>query len=112
MRRDHRWLYRINSPPIKQENSELSDSRIPRQVEGCQIEILDGETVIFHPATQKILHCNESSTLIWGLCDGKHSVDEIVGILVSAYPGEAEAIRADVAETLDLFAEQGVLEWI
>jgi hypothetical protein len=84
--------------------------RRPRQVPGYQMEMLDGEMVLFHPTSLSILHSNSSAALIWQLCDGKRTVAEIIELLSAAYPESATEIPTDVYDTLRTFVEHGAIE--
>ena len=82
----------------------LTDKR-PQKVSDYQAEMMEGELVIFHPTDTKVLHSNPSAALIWNLCDGQHTVGEIIQIIAEAYPESAEQIKNDVPETIQLFVE-------
>ena len=89
--------------------------RIPRHTDGFRIaesETLDGEMVLFDPATRQILFSNTTGSLIWGLCNGERSTAEIVRALCDAYPEAAETIEVDVLETLATFHLHGAIEWL
>ena len=93
----------------------MLDTKRPRQVSGYQVadkESLNGEMVLFHPATQRILYSNRSGALIWELCDGQRTVADIVQLLSEAYPDSASQIEADVHEALCIFVQQGAIEWM
>lgn len=93
----------------------MIDTKRPRQVSGYQVadkESLNGEIVLFHPVTQKILYSNRSGALIWELCDGQRTVADIVQLLSEAYPDSASQIETDVHEALRAFAQQGAIEWV
>jgi len=90
----------------------MLDTDHPRQAPDYQAEILDGELVIFHPASESVLHSNESGALIWQLCDGERSVGDIIRLLSEAYPESAAQVHTDVRETLTAFAESGAVEFI
>ena len=93
----------------------MLDTKRPRQVSGYQVadrESLNGEIVLFHPATQKILYSNRSGALIWELCDGQRTVADIVQLLSEAYPDSTSEIQADVQEALLTFAKEGAIEWV
>jgi hypothetical protein len=93
------------------EISLMMDSRRPYPVTGYQLEVLDDELIIFHPAGMKVLHSNQSGTLIWQLCDGQRTVDDIVALLRAAYPEADAEIETSVQETLQIFAEHGAIQW-
>lgn len=93
----------------------MLDTKRPRQVSGYQVadkESLNGEMVLFHPTTQKLLYSNRSGALIWGLCDGQRTVADIIQLLSEAYPNSASQIEADVPEVLQTFAQEGAIEWV
>ena len=93
----------------------MLDNRRPRQAAGYQMadqEAMDGELVLFHPATQQILYSNPTGAVIWGLCDGQRTVSEIIQLLGEAYPDSSADIAADVSETLDTFGQCGAIEWL
>ena len=77
-----------------------------------RLEKMDDELLLFHPAQTKILYCNESASLIWQLCDGTHTIEEIISILLDAYPDAADVIANDVDATLKQFLEHGAIEYV
>jgi hypothetical protein len=89
--------------PIQGEN-------IPKRKDDYRLEQLDDELLLYHPSDTKILYLNQSASLVWGLCDGEHSVAEIVHLLSEAYPEAAEGIPGDVQTTLEQFLESGCIE--
>jgi hypothetical protein len=87
----------------------MKGTLVPAPVEGFQIESLDGEIVLLHPARNLVMHGNPTGALVWRLCDGVRSVDEITEILGAAYPESREEIRTDVAAAIQMMIAQGVL---
>ena len=83
---------------------------VPTPVDGYQIETLEGEIVLFHPTRNVIIHGNQTSALIWHLCDGVRTVDEIVEILSAAYPEARHDVRVDVPAAIQKLVSQGALE--
>jgi hypothetical protein len=81
----------------------------PRPAPEYQAEILEGELVVFHPSSNKVLHSNPSAAVIWKLCDGRRSIAEITRILCEAFPESAEQIKKDVPEAIQLFVDNGVM---
>lgn len=82
----------------------------PKPVDGFQIETLDGEIVLLHPTRNIIIYCNQTGALIWKLCDGTRTVDEITEILGAAYPEERDEIQIDVPATVQSLTSHGALE--
>ncbi|CAG0927378.1 hypothetical protein TFLX_00418 [Thermoflexales bacterium] len=87
-------------------------SQRPRREPDYCLEVIDNELLLFHPARTQILYCNETASLIWQLCDGQRSSEEITALLAAAFPQAAETIAADVAATLQQFMQQGAIEWV
>ncbi len=83
----------------------------PLQTPGYHIEALDGELLLFNPASDQILQTNQSGALVWQLCDGHRTLAEITDMLAAAYPDDAAAIAADVPEILAEFARHGAIYW-
>jgi hypothetical protein len=75
----------------------------PKQKPDYNLEMIDGELLLYHLSETKILYFNETASLIWQLCDGQQSVGEIITLLSGAYPEAAETIAADVEDTLQQF---------
>jgi hypothetical protein len=89
----------------------MPDARIPRHVADFKMQIMDGEAVIFHPASKTVVHASPSAALIWELCDGQRSLEQIVELLAGEYPEARAEIELDVPQTLEIFASAGVVEW-
>lgn len=53
---------------------------------------------------------NESGSLIWDLCDGRHSLVEMLEKLRLRYDGEALGMLTDLSETLLRFHHMGLIE--
>ena len=75
-----------------------------------RLEEVDGELLLYHPGSTKILYCNETASLIWQLCDGTRGEKEIVRDLSEAYPESADAIEGDVRETLQQLLDNDALK--
>lgn len=46
----------------------------------------DGEEgLLFDPESGQIIYLNETATFIYGLLDGKHSREQIIGLLMQRY---------------------------
>ncbi len=83
---------------------------IPAPVDGFQIETLDDEIVLLHPARNIIIHSNQTGALIWQLCDGARTIDEIAEILSAAYPESRAEISADVPAMIQTLTSRGALK--
>ena len=102
-------------PDIKVEDTEEMDMELtgkPRRKPDFRLELLDNEMLLYHPAETKILHFNQTASLIWQLCDGERTAAEMISLLSESYPESAGEVTADVQSTLQQFAEQGCIELV
>ncbi len=82
---------------------------VPKQQFGYYSEEMEGENLLYRLGGKKALYLNESAALVWRLCDGKRTVQEIIDILTQAYPEEAADLVTEVNETIDRLAREGAL---
>ena len=83
----------------------------PRQKQDYYLEMMDGELLLFHPGQMTILYCNRTAALIWQLCNGQRTAQEIATLLAAAFPEAMEIIPGHVQATLQQFQQQGVVEF-
>ena len=72
----------------------------PKQVKGFLLEELDDELLLHHPGRTAVLRLNETAALVWRLCDGERTADDIASLVSSAYPDSGNRVAVQVAETL------------
>lgn len=87
-------------------------SRKPLRQPDYRLETIDDELLLFHPAETQVLYCNQSASVIWQLCDGQRTAQEIAALLSDAYPESADEIARDVEVTLQTFLEYGTIEFV
>ena len=90
----------------------MKGSDKPRQKSDYRLEMIDDELLLYHPGETKIMYCNQTASLVWGLCDGGRTVADITTLLVESYPEAADAIPGDVKTTLSQFLEHGAIEFV
>lgn len=83
----------------------------PRRVADYRLEQMDNELLLFHPGKTQVLYCNDTASLIWQLCDGQHTPQEIITLLSDSYPESAQEIAKDVQTTLAQFHAHGAIEY-
>jgi hypothetical protein len=64
-----------------------------------------------HPAKQGI-YLNETATVIWRLCDGSRSVDDIISVLTEAYPDMVVQVTSDVQNAIDRLVRLGAIKFV
>ena len=90
----------------------MTASRVPKQVSGYHLEHMDGELLLHHPTSTKVVYLNETASLIWHLCDGQRTTDEVAELLRDSFPEPGGTIADDVEATLRLFVDHGAIEFV
>ena len=76
----------------------MAESRVPKQVSGFHCERMGGELLLHNPAGTKVLYLNETAALIWQLCDGQRTTDEVRELLRGSFP-ESDRINVRPCRT-------------
>ena len=84
----------------------------PQPIPGYRLESIDDELLLFHPGSNKIICCNPSASLVWQLCDGRRTTQEIVTLLQASYPEAQETIAVEVEAILGQFAQHGAIQLV
>ena len=87
----------------------MPNNIIYKQAQGCLLEDMDGESLLYSPETTTTLHLNQPSLVVWNLCDGERSVADIINALQEAFPGQEEQIAADVSDVITELNDKKVL---
>ncbi len=94
---------------MSQTQDPLSLPLKPQRRPDFRLEALDGELLLYHPGQTQILYCNQSASLVWQLCDGRHTVEDIIALLRAAFPAAADTLAADVENALRQFQQHGAI---
>jgi hypothetical protein len=81
---------------------------IPKPINGIEVEVVEGEVLLYHPQTTRAIYLNSSAAVIWGLCDGTRSVREMIRVISDSYP-ETNDLVDHVIVTLNQLQENGAL---
>ena len=57
----------------------------PRQADQLDITEVDDGLVVFEPTSRRVHHLNVTATLVFELCTGDNSVDEIIEMVRTAF---------------------------
>ena len=87
----------------------MSQQSTPRRKPDYRLEQIDDELLLYHPGQTQILYCNQTASLIWHLCDGRLTAQEIIDLLRAAFPDAHQTIAADVTTTLQQFQQYGAI---
>ncbi len=97
------------SKKMKSTNHNLTSEKINRKTDILR-EQLDDETLLFNPKTRNTYVLNDMADVIWGLCDGMHSPEEIADEIVSVLDVEPDIVFKDVSKVLEEFIRQNLVE--
>ncbi|MDY6991836.1 MAG: PqqD family protein, partial [Pseudomonadota bacterium] len=72
---------------------------------------VEGEAMLHDPTAQKVYVLNPTAALIWSLCDGNHTVEQMVDAIHTQFSQTTQAdILQDVQQTLAWLNEYDLLE--
>lgn len=83
-----------------------SQPRRSEQVLARRVKPEEGAVVLLHPRSGEYYSLDEVGGAVWGLCDGAHSVREMVAILEREYDAPPATIEADVLALLADLADE------
>lgn len=78
---------------------------IPHREPGYQLEMLDGESLLFDPSQGRVVHCNQMTVVLWHLCNGERTVHQVITLLTEAYPESGPQAADDILDTLSQLQE-------
>ncbi len=81
----------------------------PIRNESCHMEELDDEVLLYNPTNNKTLYINKSASVIWQLCNGEQSIEDIINMILDAYPSNEESLRRDILDTLKKLADNNAV---
>jgi coenzyme PQQ biosynthesis protein PqqD len=87
----------------------MNQESIPLPNADFNLEEIDNELLLYHPARTRAVYLNQTAALVWQLCDSERSVAEIVSLLEEHYP-ESETVKDDVESTLKQLADNGAID--
>lgn len=71
---------------------------------------IEGEGVMYDPASGMGHVLNPTALRIWALCDGEHTPVDIEKNLAKDFPTAEEVIHNDVTETIRQFVDLGLVK--
>lgn len=81
----------------------------PRVRDDLVVVELDGEAVVFDERTCDLHYLNPTATVVFGLCDGTGSVEELASDIAAAFGADETQVRRDVAAVVADFERTGFL---
>jgi hypothetical protein len=82
----------------------------PKRTDLLNIPV-DDEVMLHDKKQRKVYALNPVAALVWSLCDGTHTVEQIVASVKSQFSGyEPLEISSDIHNAIARFRENGLLE--
>lgn len=82
---------------------------IPIPSPHIETEVIGNEVLLYHPQQTRAVYLNATAALVWGLCDGKRTVREMVSLIGREYSESRDSLMGDVLITLNELQESGIL---
>jgi hypothetical protein len=74
-----------------------------------RVEDVAGETLVLDDQAGQIHQLNCTASFVWGRCDGKTSVDEIVALMAAQFDVDEKVARNDVVDVIRRLGELKLL---
>jgi hypothetical protein len=87
----------------------MTPQTVPKQAFGFFVEEMESENLLYRLGSHKAIHLNDTATVIWKLCDGSRTIQDVMDLLMSQYPDAQTAVGADVREAIALLVSEGAL---
>jgi hypothetical protein len=83
----------------------------PRQRPDVLTEFFaDGSGLVFDPRDERAYSLTASAAIVWQICDGAHTADEMAEELLAVYDAPSEMVVRDVRILLARLSETSLLE--
>jgi Coenzyme PQQ synthesis protein D (PqqD) len=73
----------------------------PKRAEQVIAQKASSDVLLFNIEDGNYYSLNEIGGKIWELCDGKHSVAQVIALVASEYETSTEEVQKDVTDLLD-----------
>ena len=84
----------------------------PKVRDDLTVVELDGEAVIYDEETGELHHLNPSATIVFGLCDGTQTSEELSGEISAAFDLPVDETTAQVRELVAQLGDVGLLQGV
>ncbi len=78
----------------------LSPESCPLRQDSILMQEAAGSHILLNPVSGQCFALDDIGALIWSLCDGAHSIADIVAAIVAEYDAPFETVAADTMELL------------
>ena len=90
--------------------SRHAEAAIPQRRDDVLESRVGDELMLQQRGTEQGFWLNESGRIIWELCDGTRTIDQIEGELAARFAGSEADVKSDLQSTIDHLCQAGVLK--
>jgi len=80
----------------------------PKQHPNLKVFEADDGYIVYHRETDRVHFLNHTAVLLLELCNGRHAIPEMAGILAKAY-GFDKPLEKEVMDIINRFEEEGLV---
>lgn len=86
------------------------DHAVPIQKSGYSVKKVGCCNMVISDDTGPMLKINQTSQIIWNLCNGELNIGSIISSLQDAFPENKDEIKKDVLRIIDTFNAEEVID--
>lgn len=86
---------------------ELTDR--PAQNPDTAVRVIDSLAFVMDASSSQLHSLNEVGTRVWDLCDGTHTVEEIVTVIADEFHADRVTVQSDVLTYFDVLLEKSLI---
>ena len=91
-------------------NPDRGDVR-PARAQDLRLGVEAEENVLVDVDGHQRLALNDTALALWDLCDGSHTVDEMVAAIVELFHADADSVRRDVDRAIGDLHKVGAVQY-
>jgi hypothetical protein len=73
------------------------------------VEDMDEEILLYEAGSHRAIYLNETAALVWRLCDGTRTVQEVAEMLAENYPDARADLPRDIESAVEMLLREGAL---
>ena len=94
---------------IRELHAEFPSQAVPSRKTEFELKKIPCCFLLQNKKGENVLKLNETSVLIWELCNGELSVGDMLELLQESFPEASEHLEKDLFRVLDEFNEEKVI---
>jgi len=73
------------------------------------VQEMDEEIVLYEAGSHRAIYLNETAAVVWRLCDGRRTVEDLVEMLTENYPDARADLPRDIESAVETLLREGAL---